>query len=239
MDSGETLENINAKIGILNFQRELIESQNWDDKTHLEKKYEMHLNNFDNVVKYLCNSVGVFRIGEINKNGVFIVEKQEGEKENFDIHKDYTKEREGKLVSYVEFSEKRKAYSLLIYSPTKGINFEYFSRLSPKNVQLGRADYFGKAIEKIVRNAESATDDIKFNHRFDRFEKEPRGIKEFALYTNQYVPKEKYGDAMGIISTLDGIIRGIWDVPFWISGPNFIHEKEESLFNTGIKISID
>ena len=41
-----------SEKGILEIQRELEEAKSWDDKTHLERKYQMHLNSFDNVFRY-------------------------------------------------------------------------------------------------------------------------------------------------------------------------------------------
>ena len=237
MSNGKDLRRINAEIGILNVQKELIESGEWDDKTHLEEKYQMHLNNFDLVVRELCNSVGLTRIKDINKDGYFGVKDQNGEKVNFDISKDFNKTRgEDKLVSYVVFNEITKASSLLHYSPTKGIGFEYVANLLPRNIQLGKGDFFGKTIENVITNIESATDDVKFYIRFERYGKEPNGIKQFAISTKDFVPKERKGDLLGIISMLDGMVRGIQHPSFWVYGPNFIHEEEAPLFNISMKL---
>ena len=229
MNNKKGLGDINAEIGILEVQKELMESKEWDDKEHLERKYKMHLNNFDGVVRYLCNSVGLSR-----------VQDQNGEHQRFDISRDYSKSRgEDKLISYIEFNDKTKANSLLLYSPTKGVAFEYSASLLPKNVQLGKRDFFGKTIENMVRNVASATEDIKFHVRFDRYGKEPKGIKEFAIYTEDFVAKEKQGDVISIISFMDSIVKGIRNPVPWASGPNFVHEKSGPLFNIGMTITID
>jgi hypothetical protein len=232
---------INAEIEILNAEREIMESEDWDDKTHLERKYKMHLNNFDGVVRYLCNAVGLQRIKDINENGYFGVKDQNGEKVNFDISRDFNKTRgEGKLVSYVVFNEKTKASSLLHYSPTMGIGFEYVTDLLPQNVRLGKGDFFGKTIENMVKNIASATDDVKFYTRFERYEKDPKGIKKLVISTEDFVKdKEKQGDIMSIIAFLDSIARGIRQPAPWVYGSNFIHEKEGPLFNISMKFNVN
>jgi hypothetical protein len=239
MGNNKGLGEIHAEIGILEAQREMMESKDWDDKEHLERKYKMHLNNFDLVVRYLCNAVGLQRVDDINENGVFGVKDQNGEHQYFDIGRDFNKTRgEDKLVSYVEFNDKTKASSLLHYSPTEGIGFEYVANLLPRNIQMGKGDFFGKTIESIVKNIASSTDDVKFWTRFERYGQEPKGIKEFAISTEDFVPKEKYGDIISIISMLDGIVRGIQRPAFWVYGPNFIHEKEKPLFNINMGFNV-
>lgn len=228
-------------IQLLEIQKQIADSKNWDDKIHLEKNYQMHLNTFDNVVRYLCNSVGIFRTKEIDERGFFGVKNQNGEQINFDISKDYNKTRgENKLVSYVEFNTKTKSRALLHYSPTRGIGFEYASNLLPKNVQLGKEDFFGKHMEDIIKNVESATEDIKFDVNVERFSKAPNGLKYFYISTKDFVKsEEKQRDVISIISTLDSLMKGLYANSFWISGENFKHEKEGPLFNLGIKININ
>jgi len=241
MGNRKDLDHINAEIGILNVQKELMESDDWSDKEHLERKYKMHLNTFDNAVRYLCASVGIFRDKEINENGTFGVKDQNGERKNFDISIDYNKTRgEDKLVSYVEFNDNTKASSLLHYSPTKGIGFEYVTNLLPQNVQLGKGDFLGKTIENMVKDIASSTDGVKFWTRFERYEKEPKGIKEFAISTEDFVKdKERQGDIISIIAFLDSMARGIRQPIPWVYGKNFIHEKDGPLFNIKMKIIID
>jgi len=152
---------------------------------------------------------------------------------------DFNKTRgENKLVSYVMFNEKTKAHSLLHYSPTEGIGFEYGANLLPQNVQLGKGDFFGKTIENMIKHIASATEGIKFSTNVERFSKAPNGLKYFYITTDNFVPKKKQGDAISIIAFLDSIVRGIQTPAPWVYGPNFIHEKEEPLFNVGIKITI-
>jgi hypothetical protein len=240
MDNRKDLDHINAEIGILEAQSEIIESEKWDDKEHLERKYKMHLNNFDNVVRYLCNAVGIQRVKDINENGYFGVKDQNGEGKNFDIGRDYNKTRgENKLVSYVEFNDNTKTSSLLHYSPTKGIGFEYVTDLLQQNVQLGKGDFFGKTIENMVKNIASSTDDVKFYTRFERYEKEPKGIKKLVISTEDFVKdKEKQGDIISIIAFLDSMARGIRQPVPWVYGPNFVHEKSDPLFNISMKFDV-
>lgn len=232
MINEKNLDEINAEIKLLEIQKEIIESEKWDDKTHLERAYPMHLNTFDSAIRYLCNSLGVHRIGEINKNGVFKVETQNGEKSNFDISKDFNGERgQDKLICYLEFNNKTKAHALLHYSPTKGTAFEYGANILPKNVQLGKGDFFGKTIEKIIKNVASATEGVKFNTNVERFENAPNGLKYFYISTKDFVKdEEKQGDVISIISTLDSLIRGVGNGIPWVYGSNFIHEKDSPLF---------
>lgn len=228
-----------SEKGILEIQRELEEAKSWDDKTHLERKYQMHLNSFDNVVRSLCASVGIFRNKDINERDTFGVKDQNGEQKYFDIGRDYNRTRgEDKLVSYVEFNENTKAHSLLHYSPTKGIGFEYGANLLPKNVQLGKGDFFGKTIENMIKNVASATEGVEFETDVRRFSNEPNGLERFYITTKDFVEKEKQGDVVSIIAMLDGLVRGIRNPVPWVHGQNFVHEKEGPLFNVGIKISI-
>jgi hypothetical protein len=234
MDNKEDAEDIKNKIKFLEIQKEAIESKNWDDKTHLEKAYKTHETTFYNVVSYLCHSVGTSIRKEINDDGFFSIADQKREERNFDIHKDYRNHKgENKLVCYVTFNELTRAHSLLHYSPTKGIAFEYAANLLPKNVQLGKGDFFGKTIENMIENIASATEGIKFSTNVERFKGEPNGLKYFYVITEDFVPKEKQGDILSIISTLDGLVRGLHKNIHWVSGPNFIHGKEDSEMNFG------
>lgn len=227
MSQIKDINKIDGEIAILNIQKRLLESKNWDDKTHLTEQYEMHRNNFYNVVRYLCNSLGIFNVGEMNEDGFFLIKKQSGEERNFDIGLDYNGERgKDKLISVVEFNKETDSRSLLHYSPTKGIGFAYSANLLPKNVQLGKNDFFGKTIENTIKNIESATEGIKFDTNVDRFEKAPHGLKRFYIFTKDFVPKEKQGDVISIISTLDGLVQGLHKPScHYVYGPNFIHEK--------------
>ena len=240
MNNEENLDRIKAKLTIMNFQKELLESKSWDDKTHLERKYQMHLNNFDRVIRYLCNAVGVERLEDINERGYFGVKNQNGEQVNFDISRDFNRTRgEDKLVSYLEFNENTKAHALLHYSPTKGIGFEYGANLLPKNVQLGKGDFFGKTIENMIKNVASATEGVEFETDVRRFSNEPNGLERFYISTKDFVKeKEKQGDVISIISTLDGMVKGIRTSPSWVYGENFKHEPSEPLFKIGMKIVI-
>jgi hypothetical protein len=240
MGINEDSDKISNEIRILEMQKELIESEKWDDKTHLEKEYKRHLNTFDNVVRYLCASVGIFRNKDINEHGYFGVKNQNGEQVNFDISRDFNKTRgEDKLVSYVEFNDKTKAHSLLHYSPTKGIGFEYGTNLLPRNIQLGKGDYFGKTIENMIKHVSSSTDGIKFSTNVERFSKEPNGLKYFYITTKDFVEKEKQEDVISIIAVLDSIVRGIQTPVPWVYGLNFIHEKEGPLFNISMKFNVN
>lgn len=228
MNNKEDAEDIKNKLKLLEIQEELIESKNWDDKTHLERKYKMHENSFYNVVSYLCHSVGTSIRKEINERGVFSIVDQKREENNFDITRDYRNGKgEDKLVCYVNFNNKTKAHSLLHYSPTKGIAFEYAANLLPQNVQLGKEDFFGKTIENMIKKISSATEGIKFSTNVERFKREPRGLEYFYIMTDDFVEKEKQGDVLSIISTLDGLVRGFHKNIPWVSGPNFIHGKED------------
>jgi len=239
MGAKEDAENIGNEIKLLEIQKELIESKDWDDKIHLEREYKMHEGIFYNTICYLCHSVGTHIKKEINERGVFSIADQRGEENYFDITKDYHCEKgKDKLICAINFNEKTKAHSLLHYSPTKGIAFEYGVNLLPKNVQLGKGDFFGKTIENMIKKISSATEDVKFSMNVKRFEKSPSGLKYFYVVTNDFVQKEKQGDVMSIISTLDGLVRGLNKNISFAYGQNFIHEQEEPLFNVGMKITI-
>ena len=89
----ENLKNIGGDIKILQIQKELIDSKNWDDKTHLEKKYEMHESNFYSSISEMCISLGLFNRTYPNKNGVYAITFPNGSKKNFDISRDYNNQK--------------------------------------------------------------------------------------------------------------------------------------------------
>jgi len=237
-------KHIDNEINLLQIQKELIDSKDWDDKTHLERKYEMHLNNFYNVISSLCGPLGIFSLNQDEDGKGYSLNLQSGERRGFIIGRDYNNQKgKDKLVSYMEINDKTKASALLFYSPTKGVNFEYSANLMHENIQLGKNDFFGKSIENIIKKISSATEGIDFYTRIDRYSKTPCGLKEFCIATgkktDQFIPKEKQGDVISTIATLDGLIRGLHLIPQpWLYGENFKHKQEEPLFNIGIKITI-
>jgi hypothetical protein len=234
------LDAINGEIRLLEIQRELIESERWDDKTHLEKKYKMHENTFYNVLRYLCNSVGGHIKKDINENGVFSFVNRNGIEANFDISKDDGDQRgDNKLISFIYPNERLNSRVLLFYSPTKGVAFEYSSDFLTKNIQLGKNDFFGKTIEKMVKDISSSTENVNFETYIERFGKSPHGLKHFYFVTKDFVEKEKQGDIISAISLFDGLIDGIHKNTPWVYGPNFIHEKEGPLFNISIKFGVN
>jgi hypothetical protein len=239
----ESLDKIDGDIAILQIQKELIESEGWDDKTHLERKYDMHVNSFYNVIKQLCPALGIFNV-EKEEKGNYKLKLQSGQERIFDIGRDYNNQKgKDKLISYTEINDNTHTSTLLWYSPNQGVNFEYSAQLMHRNIQLGKNDFFGKSIENMIKEISSSTDGIDFYTRIDRFDKAPHGLKDFCIATGKdtkgFIPKEKQGDVISAIATLDGIVRGLNSIPQpWLYGPNFLHEKEEPLFNMKIKITI-
>ncbi len=185
-------------------------SNDKEDKIHLKENYKLHENNLYGVIHYLCHAVGGHLKQEINERGVFSIVNQRGEEEYFDILKDYHNQRgEGTLISFIYSDKKTDSRVLFIYSPTKGIAFEYHANLLPKNIQLGKNDFFGKTIEHMITDIASATEGIKFSTNIERFAKIPNGLKEFYIITEDFVEKEKQEDVVSIISTLDGLVQGL------------------------------
>ena len=211
-----------------------IKSKDWDDKTHLKREYAMHQSIFYNALNYLCNSLGCFIKEKINSNGVFTIIDQRGEEKNFEISRDCDNQRgENKLASYIHLNGMTDAHCLLHYSPTKGIAFEYGADFLPINVQLGKRDFFGKTIEKMIKKVASATKDTGFLTKVNRFDESPRGLEYFYVMTKDFVPKNKEGDVISILSTLDGLIRGLYKNSNYVYGSNFIIKgREGPLINT-------